>query len=122
VLRSTPKEVQSNRIEAVRKISQRFGDTWVILKGHQTIIGRSSGALYVNCSGNPYLAQGGSGDLLSGFIAGLVVQPELQTDIHTTIRYAVWQHGATADALQERRSNWVVEDLAEELGNCHIPA
>lgn len=117
VLRSTAQEVQANRVEAVRKISQRFGDTWVILKGHQTVIGRSSGEVYVNSSGNPYMAQGGSGDLLSGYIAGLLVQPELQSEVARTLRYAVWQHGAAADYLAEVRPNWVVEELAGELGN-----
>jgi hypothetical protein len=41
----------------------------------------------------------------------------LQTDAGKTIRFAVWQHGAAADALQAARSNWVVEDLIAELGN-----
>jgi NAD(P)H-hydrate repair Nnr-like enzyme with NAD(P)H-hydrate dehydratase domain len=73
----------------------------------------------VNPSGNPHLAQGGSGDVLAGFIAGLLAQPALQTDAGKTIRYAVWQHGAAADKLQASRANWVVEDLPAELGNVH---
>ena len=72
----------------------------------------------VNPSGNPYLAQGGSGDALAGFMAGLLAQPALQADAGRTIRYAVWQHGAAADELQSRRDNWIVEDLIAELGNC----
>ena len=71
----------------------------------------------MNPSGNPHLAQGGSGDVLAGFIAGLLAQPALQTDIGRTLRYAVWQHGAAADKLQTTRANWVVEDLPGELGN-----
>ena len=73
--------------------------------------------MFVNSSGNPHLAQGGSGDVLAGFLAGLLAQPALQPDAGRTIRYAVWQHGAAADALQNRRANWVVEDLIAELGN-----
>ena len=73
--------------------------------------------IFVNSSGNPHLAQGGSGDVLAGFIAGLITQPELQADIGKTIRYAVWQHGATADQLQGSRANWVVEDLVEKIGD-----
>jgi NAD(P)H-hydrate epimerase len=72
----------------------------------------------VNPSGNPHLAQGGSGDVLAGFIAGLLAQPALQADADRTLRYAVWQHGATADALQARQPNWTVEDLVGEIGNC----
>ena len=110
-------EVQSDRVQAMREISRRFGNCWVALKGHQTLIGRSEGEIFVNPSGNPHLAQGGSGDVLAGFIAGLLAQPALQTDIGRTLRYAVWQHGAAADKLQTTRANWVVEDLPGELGN-----
>jgi NAD(P)H-hydrate epimerase len=112
----TSKEVQSDRLKTLRALSQRYGNTWVILKGHQTLIGRSEGNVYVNSSGNPHLAQGGSGDLLSGYLAGLLAQRDRQHDSLTTIRYAVWQHGVAADRLQEARSNWVIEDLAAELG------
>jgi len=88
-----------------------------VLKGHQTFVGRSEGEIFVNPSGNPHLAQGGSGDVLAGFIAGLLAQPALQTDIEKTIRYAVWQHGAAADQLQAARANWIIENLIGELGN-----
>lgn len=116
LLQTTSKEVQSDRLTSLRELSKRFGDTWVILKGHQTLIGRSSGEVYVNSSGNPHLAQGGSGDLLSGYLVGLLAQPELQHAPLTTIRYAVWQHGAAADRLQNARSNWIIEDLSQEIG------
>jgi hydroxyethylthiazole kinase-like uncharacterized protein yjeF len=116
LLRSSAEQVQGNRLEALRNVSRRFANAWVVLKGHQTLVGRSTGDVYVNSSGNPHLAQGGSGDLLSGYLAGLLAQPELQADALKTIRFAVWQHGAAADRLQARRTNWVVEDLAEELG------
>jgi len=112
----TAHQVQANRPQAVREISRRFGDCWVVLKGHQTLVGRSTGEIFVNSSGNPHLAQGGSGDVLAGFIAGLLAQPLLQADVGKTLRFAVWQHGAAADALQAVRPNWVVEDLVAELG------
>jgi NAD(P)H-hydrate epimerase len=70
----------------------------------------------VNSSGNPHLAQGGSGDVLAGYLAGLLAQPHLRADPLQTIRYAVWQHGAAADRLQAMRANWVVEDLVETVG------
>jgi NAD(P)H-hydrate epimerase len=116
MLGKTPQQIQANRPEAVREISRRFGDCWVVLKGHQTLVGRSTGEIYINSSGNPHLAQGGSGDVLAGFIAGLLAQPALQVDVGKMLRYAVWQHGAAADALEASRKNWVVEDLVAELG------
>jgi hydroxyethylthiazole kinase-like uncharacterized protein yjeF len=116
MLGKTVKQVQADRPQALRKISRRFGNCWVVLKGHQTMIGRSRGEIFVNSSGNPHLAQGGSGDVLAGFIAGWLAQPALQKDVGKTLRYAVWQHGAAADALEAARINWVVEDLIAELG------
>jgi NAD(P)H-hydrate epimerase len=116
LLRTTPQHVQANRLNALRNVSRRFGDAWVVLKGHQTLIGRSSGEVYVNPSGNPHLAQGGSGDVLAGYLAGLLAQPALRADPLKTIRYAVWQHGAAADRLQAMRPNWVTEDLVEAVG------
>jgi len=117
LLRSSAKQVQADRLTALRDISNRFGNTWVVLKGHQTLIGRGSGEVYVNSSGNPHLAQGGSGDVLGGYLAGLLAQPALGADPLQTIRYAVWQHGAAADALQASRPNWVVEDLIDVIGS-----
>jgi NAD(P)H-hydrate repair Nnr-like enzyme with NAD(P)H-hydrate dehydratase domain len=116
LLETTSAQVQSNRAESLRELSRRFGNCWVVLKGHQTLVGRSEGELFVNSSGNPYLAQGGSGDVLSGFLAGFLAQRALQTDALKTIRFAVWQHGAAADRLEIEKPNWVVEDLVAALG------
>ena len=117
LLRSTVQEVQANRIEAVRKISERSGNVWVVLKGHQTVIGRQTGQVIVNSSGNPQLAQGGSGDVLAGYLAGLLAQPAFRADISKTLQFAVWQHGRAAELLSRRKTNWTVEELVEELGN-----
>jgi len=116
LLKSTTAEVQSDRAQAVRELSRRFGGCHVVLKGHQTIIGQGKKELFVNNSGNPHLAQGGSGDLLAGYLGGLLAQPELQKDPGRALRFGVWQHGAAADALLETKPNFTVEDLACALG------
>jgi NAD(P)H-hydrate epimerase len=116
LLRATAQHVQADRPNALREISRRLGNSWVVLKGHQTLIGRSTGTIHVNSSGNPSLAQGGSGDLLAGYLAGLLAQPALQSDLEKTICNGVWQHGAAADRLTAARNNWVIEDLAQEIG------
>jgi NAD(P)H-hydrate epimerase len=116
MLQSTPARIQNDRAQAVRDLSHRFGGCCVVLKGHQTMIGHDKGDLFVNCSGNPHLAQGGSGDLLAGYLAGLLAQSALQTDAVLTIRFAVWQHGATADSLLASASNYTIEDVAFALG------
>ncbi len=117
LLRCTAEQVQANRIAALRNISKRYGNCWVVLKGYQTLIGRASGEVYVNSTGNPYMAQGGSGDVLAGFLGGLLAQPLASKNVATTIRYAVWQHGNAADQLQRTGRNWTVEELVEALGN-----
>lgn len=116
LLGTSAAEVQADRTRAIRALSKKFGNAWVVLKGQQTLTGRSEGELFVNPSGNPHLAQGGSGDLLGGYLAGLLAQPELQSDPGLSIRFAVWQHGAVADALQSLRTNWTIEDLVAEIG------
>jgi hydroxyethylthiazole kinase-like uncharacterized protein yjeF len=117
LIKKSTAEVQANRPAAVRDISRQLGNAWVVLKGHQTLVGRSDGPIFVNSSANPFLGQGGSGDTLSGYLAGLLAQPALQEDPALTIRYAVWQHGAAADRLTRSRPNWIVEDLIETLGS-----
>ena len=111
------REVQADRVAALRQLSRQFGNCYVVLKGHQTLVGRAEGAVFVNSSGNPHLAQGGSGDLLGGYLAGVLAQPACQQDPFSAIRFAVWQHAAAADALSQCRCNWTVEDLASDLGS-----
>ena len=117
LLASKVPSVQSDRPGAVRELSKRCGGSWVVLKGHQTLIGRQTGEIFVNSSGNPLLAQGGSGDVLAGYLGGLIAQPQLQADLLTALRYAVWQHGAAADYLTGKQKNWTVEDQLAALGN-----
>lgn len=118
ILGSSAASVQADRVLALRELSKRLGGCFVLLKGHQTLVGCATGKIFVNGSGNPYLAQGGSGDLLGGYLAGLLAQSDWQNDPITTIRYAAWQHGAAADRLSETQPNWTVEDLSRELACC----
>jgi hydroxyethylthiazole kinase-like uncharacterized protein yjeF len=117
LLKSTSAEVQAERPKSLREVSRRLGKAWVVLKGHQTLIGRAEGEISINSSGNPFLGQGGSGDTLSGYLAGLLAQTALQADPERAIRFAVWQHGAAADLLTRTQPNWVVEDLLNTLGS-----
>ncbi len=113
----TAREVQADRVTALRQLSRRFGHCHVVLKGHHTLVGRADGHIFINSSGNPLLAQGGSGDLLAGYLAGLLAQPACQNDPLAAIRFAVWQHGACADQNLPWRCNLTVEDMAQDLGS-----
>jgi NAD(P)H-hydrate epimerase len=113
---NSKKKVLVPRLATLRTLSKLFGNCWVVLKGQQTLVGRADGDVFINSSGNPHLAQGGSGDLLGGYLAGLLAQPAWCADPLLAIRYAVWQHGAAADHLTGTQLNWTVEDLAQCLG------
>lgn len=115
LLGTGPADVQSDRLGATRALSEKFGGCHVVLKGHQSVIGSAAGSFLVNSSGNPGLAQGGSGDVLAGFLGGLLAQPELARDPERAVAFAVWQHGHTADRLEARSKGWTPEDLVAGL-------
>jgi NAD(P)H-hydrate epimerase len=87
-------EVQSNRLEVARGFAQRFGVT-LVLKGARTLIAHPDGKVSVNTTGNPGMAKGGSGDLLTGLVAGLLAQHP--GDAARAVEAAVYLHGLAAD-------------------------
>jgi ADP-dependent NAD(P)H-hydrate dehydratase / NAD(P)H-hydrate epimerase len=87
-------EVQSNRLEIARSFAQRNGVT-LVLKGARTLIAHPDGQVAVNTSGNPGMAKGGSGDLLTGMVAGILAQHP--NEPARAIEAAVYLHGLAAD-------------------------
>ncbi len=116
LLGMTAAAVQADRSGAWRRLAGMFEGAWVVLKGHGTIVGRAGGRPWWNSTGNPWLAQGGSGDVLAGYLGGLLAQPCLVEDAGRTVRHGVREHGAAADRLQARGTGWTTEDLAREVG------
>jgi ADP-dependent NAD(P)H-hydrate dehydratase / NAD(P)H-hydrate epimerase len=117
LLRCDVNTVLEDRPGALRQLSQRYAQAWIVLKGHHTLVGRNKGDLHFNSSGNPWLAQGGSGDVLAGYLAGWLAQPALAAQPLPTILHAVWQHGATADRLTSDHAAWTLDNLIDQLGN-----
>ena len=70
-------------------------DCCVVLKGHRTLIAFPDGQVWINPTGSPAMAKGGSGDILTGLIAGFVAQ--FPGDIATAVRAAVWLHGRAGE-------------------------
>jgi NAD(P)H-hydrate epimerase len=66
-------EIQKDRIGIARKFAQEHQVT-VVLKGHRTLIATPKGAVWVNPTGNPGMATGGTGDILTGMAAGMIAQ------------------------------------------------
>ena len=109
--------VLTDREGTLREIARSRGDCWVVLKGRHTLVGRADGELFVNSSGNPQLAQGGSGDVLAGYLGGWLAQSLLRDDTGLIIRHAVWEHGHTAEVLSARQQAWEMAELVQLLGN-----
>lgn len=87
-------EIQANRLETARSFAQKHGVT-LVLKGWRTLIAHPDGQVAVNTTGNPAMAKGGSGDMLTGWIAGLLAQYPNQPA--RAIEAAVFLHGLAAD-------------------------
>jgi NAD(P)H-hydrate epimerase len=83
------------------------------LKGHRTLIGDPDGNVWINTTGSPSMAKGGSGDILTGMIAGLVAQHP--RDPLLAARAAVWLHGRAGEIAAEERTEFCV--LATDLLN-----
>jgi len=88
-----------DRVKDARAFAQDR-NVCLVLKGHRTLIAMPDGQVYINLSGSPAMAKGGSGDILTGMIAGLIAQfPE---HIGEAVRAAVWLHGRSGElAAQE---------------------
>lgn len=94
ICKKSPAEIQNDRISAARQFAQEYGVT-VVLKGANTVI-TDGDDVYVNTSGNPGLAKGGSGDVLCGIIAGLAAQ---DVNPFWAAVCGVYCHGYAADLL-----------------------
>jgi NAD(P)H-hydrate epimerase len=110
-------EVQANRLATARNFAQRHGVT-LVLKGARTLIAHPDGRVAVNTSGNPGMAKGGSGDVLTGLIAALLAQyPE---DVARAVEAAVYLHGLAADIAVRQADEHTV--LATDALACLAPA
>jgi NAD(P)H-hydrate epimerase len=90
----TVAEVQANRLEVARGFARRLGVT-LVLKGARTLIAHPDGQVAVNTTGNPGMAKGGSGDLLTGMVAGLLAQ--YPAAAARAVEAAVYLHGLAGD-------------------------
>jgi NAD(P)H-hydrate epimerase len=109
---SSIEEVQANRIE----VATNFAAThrvYVVLKGHRTIIATPEGHVYINPTGNPGMATGGTGDVLTGMVAAWLAQ---LLDAEAACRLAVFLHGAAGD-LAEAEEGQVAMTATDVIAN-----
>ena len=107
--------VESDREGAIKEFCEKYNAN-VLLKGHETLIcNRECSSMYLNKSGNSALAKGGSGDLLSGIIAGLT--PSMNGDVFKVGALGAYVHGLCADVLKSDFSEYSIlpSDCADAL-------
>ena len=94
---------------AAKQISKKYNCT-TVLKSHNTVVCSKDLEIYINNTGNSALAKAGSGDVLTGMIAGLLAQ---KTDLFEAAKLAVYLHGKCGELAAEKLTEYSV--MAEDL-------
>ncbi|BBO80625.1 bifunctional NAD(P)H-hydrate repair enzyme [Desulfosarcina ovata subsp. sediminis] len=102
-------DIQRDRVSHARDFARQHG-VHLVLKGAATVIARPDGHVFINPTGNPGMAAGGMGDVLTGLIAGLITQG---MNVSAAAQAGVYLHGAAADRLA--RSKAATGYLATEV-------
>ncbi len=111
----TVDDVIANRIGVAEEFA-RTRNAYVVLKGHRTVVACPNGMVYINPTGNPGMATGGTGDILTGIIAALLAQEHLGAFIDR-LCLAVYLHGLAGDLAAEElgEESLVATDLLRFL-------
>jgi ADP-dependent NAD(P)H-hydrate dehydratase / NAD(P)H-hydrate epimerase len=92
-------DVQNDRLGVARRFAREH-EVIVVLKGHRTLVVESDGEAWVNTTGNPGMATGGTGDILTGIVAGMIAQNP--KEVFLAVLAAVHLHGLAGDVMRER--------------------
>jgi NAD(P)H-hydrate epimerase len=105
--------VQADREKAARALAERTGAV-AVLKGHETLIVAADGRIARNTTGNSGLAKGGTGDVLSGVIGGLLAQ---RMEAFDAACLGVYLHGLAGDIAAQRKTarGMIARDVIEAL-------
>jgi len=93
LVKKTTKEVVEKKLELAPGFANEYG-VYVVLKGYRTIIATPDKKIFINPTGNPGMATGGSGDVLSGMISSLIMQGG---DFLDAVLASVYVHGLSGD-------------------------
>jgi NAD(P)H-hydrate epimerase len=111
----TVKEVQARRLDVALEAAGRWR-AYVILKGFHTILATPTGHAYINTTGNPGMATGGTGDVLTGILAGLTAQFGIE-DWSRVLSLGVYLHGLAGDiaAVRVGEAPLIASDVLDAL-------
>ncbi len=106
--------VQFDRLGVARRFAQEHACI-LVLKGHRTIVALSGGEAWINPTGNAGMATGGTGDILTGMVAGFLAQFPQQAEL--AVCAAVYLHGMAGDVARERMGEqaMIATDLLKAL-------
>jgi NAD(P)H-hydrate epimerase len=106
-------DVERDRPAAAREAAMRYR-AWVVLKGAHTLLAAPDGRLWINTTGNPGMATGGTGDVLTGVIGGLLAQSHPLPDAAAA---AIHLHGLAGDLAAHHigESGLIAGDLLQAL-------
>ncbi len=102
--------IKNNTEVCAKELSEKL-NVVTVLKCHNTVVCAPDGRIFVNSTGNPGMATGGSGDVLAGLIGALVKR----LDIYDAARYAVYLHGLAGDIakLKYGENSLTAKDITE---------
>lgn len=111
----TVEAVQADRVEVARTFATTHR-VHVVLKGHRTVVATPEGKAYVNLTGNPGMASGGTGDVLTGVVAAWFGQ---LLDAEDAAQLGVYLHGLAGDlaAADEGETAMIAGDIVDRLGD-----
>jgi NAD(P)H-hydrate epimerase len=109
----TTRDIQQNRLNISREFAKKRGCN-LVLKGAGTIVAEPNGVLNINPTGNPALATGGTGDVLTGIISGFLARGLNEVKASTA---GVYIHGLAADMYAEENgeSGMIASDLLDKI-------
>jgi len=112
-------EIQAHRTEIALEAATDW-NACVVLKGHQTVIAAPDGQAYVNSTGNPGMGTGGTGDVLTGMLTGLVAQYGRGMnfpDFARLMAFGVYLHGLAGDiaAVETGEAPLMASDLIRAI-------
>jgi hydroxyethylthiazole kinase-like uncharacterized protein yjeF len=90
--------IEADRLHIARTFAHEH-EVILVLKGHRTLVAAPDGTIWVNASGNAGMATGGTGDVLTGMIAGLAAQHAGR--VLEAVIAAVWLHGTAGDVSRD---------------------
>ena len=107
--------MQASRLDVARDFAVQH-QIYVVLKGYRTLIATPDGKVFVNPTGSPGMATGGTGDVLSGMVAAWLAQ---LLDAEAACRLAVYLHGAAGELADadEGEVSMTAGDLADHIGD-----